>query len=509
MGKGGTMANRLSFGVVLCAALLISGFTYGEESKSLREALIAESTVTRVYTIDDYHSLVVGELRTGGGDVTAEFDKKMQELCIKYGGVPELKLDKEVDVDPITKKGYSGWLPPDKVKSYDRFAVGWLLNRYTPRCNGVFEVTEKFGHSYKGHVYYESFLFKHNTSQPFLYKNPTLPAYDTIAIPPDGEFKLPLIGEGFTGFLKGLAGHNIYYGASMYQYASVLCRKNGGDMLFVIPGASFSGFASKEEALKQALQLGLNKDSVNLYESIDGSWNFSTPGLVEAKDALTAFINRFSKTNSSSMIFACKGEKKFVIREDFKGDYKAFFASNRGLEGVDYITKEAANKIGLQDKTSVLAAPASVEPTKQVGFEEQMAQDVSAQKTPTIKIHAGSKYTGRYNGVSGDGCDLVSVTKVWDPALKEKGRVDVNNYKVCQGKVASMGETGVESTPENVKRYIPEVAKACQKKGTAKFDFGEYVIACTALRDQSMCNVEVNILKEGKLIQSKVVNGCL
>lgn len=140
-------------------------------------------------------------------------------------------------------------------------------------------------------------------------------------------------------------------------------------------------------------------------------------------------------------------------------------------------------------------------------FLEQIAQEVAFRKTELTQIRAQSEYTGHYNGTHG-GCDYVSIKRVWDPTFRQKSRIDLHNFKVCQERVINTGETGVEYLPDSVKSYIPTFSKACQQKGAAEYEQDEFLILCVSLRDKDMCSVEVNILRDERLIASDVVNGC-
>lgn len=140
-------------------------------------------------------------------------------------------------------------------------------------------------------------------------------------------------------------------------------------------------------------------------------------------------------------------------------------------------------------------------------FLEQLAQEALISKTPIIKIKAGSEYTAHYNGRYQD-CDYVSVKRVWDPTFRERSRIDLHNYKTCQDTLIYTGESMREKVPDNVAQYIPVIAGSCQQKGSSEYSFGDYIMMCIAVRDKDMCSVEVNILREERLLDSKIVNGC-
>lgn len=140
-------------------------------------------------------------------------------------------------------------------------------------------------------------------------------------------------------------------------------------------------------------------------------------------------------------------------------------------------------------------------------FLEQIAQEVAFRKIEIVQTISQSEYTGHYNGTHG-GCDYVSIKRVWDPTFRQKSRIDLHNFKVCQERVINTGETGVEYLPDSVKSYIPTLSKACQQKGAAEYEQDEFLILCLSLRDKDMCLVEVNTLRDERLIASDVVNGC-
>lgn len=140
-------------------------------------------------------------------------------------------------------------------------------------------------------------------------------------------------------------------------------------------------------------------------------------------------------------------------------------------------------------------------------FLEQIAQEVAFRKIEIVQTISQSEYTGHYNGTH-EGCDYVSIKRVWDPTFRQKSRIDLHNFKICQERVINTGETGVEYLPDSIKSYIPTLSKACQQKGAAEYEQDEFLILCVSLRDKDMCSVEINTLRDERLIASDVVNGC-
>lgn len=126
-------------------------------------------------------------------------------------------------------------------------------------------------------------------------------------------------------------------------------------------------------------------------------------------------------------------------------------------------------------------------------------------KSTFTKNVGNTAYIGTYNGQNGS-CELVSVIS------KVEGFKDSRtyNYKICQNKVISLGETSPTTVnSKNLDAAIKSTAKFCQQSGSAMGEVDDLTISCKALRDKDTCSVEVSVLNNtNQLIDKKIINAC-
>lgn len=129
-----------------------------------------------------------------------------------------------------------------------------------------------------------------------------------------------------------------------------------------------------------------------------------------------------------------------------------------------------------------------------------------ATKAPFGNQQGANVSTALYNGKDSQGCDLVSIEKSVANIPNSKR---VYNYKACNGEVTALGETGLPGVPrkQELDPIIAQVKSSCKAYGAYGTDYHGTVIACKAL-DTHNCNLEINIMQNGSLIEKRVEKTC-
>ncbi|MCC6503574.1 MAG: hypothetical protein IT362_10635 [Deltaproteobacteria bacterium] len=119
------------------AVLTISGQAFSEET-DIRLTLLEDKSVTALYTIDEFNTLVIS-----GAD--GSMDKALESICSEYKG--EMATDAD-----------------------------------TLRCEGVFTASRIDPVTEEGH----SIVITTETAQPLAYKNESIPSVEDVTAPPSG-----------------------------------------------------------------------------------------------------------------------------------------------------------------------------------------------------------------------------------------------------------------------------------------------------------------------------------
>ncbi|MFZ5996813.1 MAG: hypothetical protein ACOYW7_04925 [Nitrospirota bacterium] len=459
--------RELLFGFTACLILTLLSLPVSAEDKSLRERLVASENTTAVIVVDDFHTLVATKNNIGFGPYgyhpTQDFIDEIISAC---NGQIEIK-SKTRSKDLITDKESVNvqWRPHDgKERLFYRAGTEYV------RCsNGEFEVIDatRPGGGAMGIDAVRNIVIKHSKPQPFVFKSEKL-GMDNISTPADGPFK-PVSYGVFEAVAKsfkqgGLVLSDPVY---LYQYATALCNKNGGTMKFVV-------------ALKQLSEVEPKK----AFYYIGGS--------------------------GGRIFYACEGDRRFVIKHD---GGEPVFASNRGLEGIDYVPLSGKSESANQELSQAVSEPPIASPVAtgtRTGEEiEELSREVASKKTTLIKVIGAQELVGLYNGSDDRGCSLVSVKKNWDINMPlDRARVDTHNFRVCGNVVNKEGQTGFERLPSGIDLFVSRVAQNAQKYGSAEATYVGYILKGEALRDRDKCAVEVRILKDARLVDSRVVDGC-
>lgn len=481
------------------------------QGKSFREALTILPHIKAVYAVDDYYTQVVPTRNTMTGFVHKEAYMELVAAGKAYGGVLEVGCRKR---DPITDKWIRSWKPIE-VKLYpgkilDKGDVPKYIDPMTGKPDyfdfsdpvhvefanfdkhfrwrglaAVVDVYQDVSRTSSGFriTRLKSFILKHDTPQPFVYKSEFLPPKEQITeIPPDGKLlqnARPFAENAKAGFLGVFAAKD-YSWSDIFEYVSALCSNHNGKCKWVINKKIFQK---------------------------TGKYT----GRLEEVEAMEAFKYWASPSRGHTWYMACQGDTRFVVRGTWvfnprinSGHYEYIFMSNRGLEGLGYAP--LAKKVG---RETFQVSPVKEPHSRSEGIAQNLALAAASAKAPVTQTIGVQQYTGLYNGTDADGCALVSVVKRWDITMPaDRGRTETYNFKVCNGKVVSLGETMPQSLPDEIVSALSGMSKTCQMYGRTQISLEGYQIHCRPLRDESKCKVEITVLRNGRLVEKRIYDGC-
>lgn len=455
-------------------------FVYAQEV-SLRELLVNSKNTLAVIPIDDYHTHVFPEITKIGfpaGFPTKEFTQELIAACdTKF----EIKT-----IDPLT--GKETWQPYDeKSNIYIRSVQDKLTKEnitvFGSRCIDKFEITtiwyEKFNSRIIRSSTYSfivnSFIIKHSTKQPWVYKHGKVPPIEKVSFLPDGEIESLDPTAPKRGFFSKLLDLDRPGSIPVFLYIATLCKKENGKPRAVIYEKGFR-------------EVPISKGYEYMVSSMGGK----------------------------EWYFACESQHPFVVKGIYitkpagagvSTSFNSLFISNRGLEGIKFIPlEENISSFSSENQTTV-----EVE-QKQAGsppqdIQEKLAVDVAFKKMNLYKVVGLQEYVGLYNGQDDKGCNLVTIIKQEDKKRK-RAKEEMYNYRICNGIIVNSSETPFESLPSDIDIFIQKIAKVAQKFGTAEADYQGYLVKANALRDKDQCSVEIKIFKDINLMLYKIVNSC-
>ncbi|MDD5167336.1 MAG: hypothetical protein PHN75_00835 [Syntrophales bacterium] len=316
------------------------------DARSLREFLVASKNVAEVHPIDDSLTFVIPEKNMITSGIKGDFDEEFFSYCREKGAI---EVQSSV-ADPLTGKQSSSWLPL-KLDEKERFAhpltgeaekfgLNMLYQGIAVkgassmplRIKDYMEVVEVFK---SDRDIPRSFIVKTKAPQPFIYKIKSIPVYDKIVMPPDGELVKnvsEIKNSRSGGLFKAVP---LQRDADIFVYLTALCLKNKLTPKYLINEGEFVPVP----------------DSYLKY-FINGAWQggYFKVKLKEIAPALEMF--KFmadlgaDKNKFAVWYFAGQGDKKFVSRGseermvDAKGTVtvrpQIVFANNRGLEGIEF-----------------------------------------------------------------------------------------------------------------------------------------------------------------------------
>lgn len=354
--KWGEIMKRLYSAIegLTLGVTLLTGAAFGADlnnSQSLRKNLMDSMNVGSVYAIDDYSTMVTPAKEDYSGLVEKEIN---------------IFTKKDVNVTSIEKRTHEGKT---------------------------------------------SFIITRSAKEPFMYKNPNIPAYDAIKAPASNRVEAS------------------YRGIDMFEYVYALCNKENGTPVFVVPKRY-------------------------------GRFSRLTDG-----GALSAFNYLMTAGEGATWVAACVGgEKKFFVENEMtlSGENNTYlFYSGRGLEGLGYVKER-------EDSEYIAALAASGMASTEGGtaekgdFLEDMALQMASLEMDLVKSYGEEKYIGTYyRGYGSESCKKVSITRAGKgganmllkeiarseeaAALREIGRLSpeqqsekVSYYRVCDNRASSL-----------------------------------------------------------------------
>lgn len=129
-----------------------------------------------------------------------------------------------------------------------------------------------------------------------------------------------------------------------------------------------------------------------------------------------------------------------------------------------------------------------------------------ASKAPYGSQQGANISTALYSGKDGQGCDLVALEK---SVVNMPNSKRVHNYKICNGQIVTLGETGLSGIPRKAELdpLIAQVKKQCKAYGAFGSQYQDITVSCRTL-DANHCSLETTIMQNGTMLDKKVENSC-
>jgi len=204
-------------------------------------------------------------------------------------------------------------------------------------------------------------------------------------------------------------------------------------------------------------------------------------------------------------------------KEPFSLELKGYKPTIESKFNLSYaLIKKGAN-------TSVVAQPKMVMNPTERTFNTPISSSDSflsqsdeklIRKTTVLKIPYGEQQgsnvaTALYNGMDAQGCHLVALQKTVANIPVNVAPKNTYNYKVCNGQITALGETGMPGVPR-AKEFNPIIAQVknqCKAYGAYGSEYQGTVVSCRTL-DQNHCNIEITIMQNGMMVDKQVENTC-
>ncbi len=195
--------------------------------------------------------------------------------------------------------------------------------------------------------------------------------------------------------------------------------------------------------------------------------------------------------------YYCDGPEKFMVRttaERSAFDIRAFI-----IPYVHYVKLDLGERLGAQAQTRV-SQPIPAQNDALIS----MIKMTASSRMPSMQVIGQMQYETIYMYPDG-GCDLVALI------TRGSGYTTVDNYKVCQNDVQSVGRSD-DYKVITVDRIDPRTAMQlytnCRSYGRMTSLYSGYRIDCRIPNPQLPCNGEIIITRDNKLVDFKVENIC-
>jgi len=320
--------------------------TAAENVQSLREFLLASKNVAEVHPIDDFLTFVIPEKNMITGAIKGDFDEEFFRYCREKGAIE----GQFTVADPLTRKESNAWTPlkleeknryihpqtgqpekfsPDMLYRGIALKDGVLSPLRIKDYMDVVEVVKSDRNAPR------SFIVKTKDSQPYLYKIKTIPAYNKIVMPPDGDLAKSIteIKDSRSGSLfKSAPGQK---DADIFVYLTALCMKNKLTPKYFINEGEF--VPVPDAYLKYFVN--------NTWQS--GHFKVKLKEITSALDMFRFMADLGSERNKFTVwYFQGSGDRKFISKGseermvEEKGNITSrsqiVFVNNRDMEGIAF-----------------------------------------------------------------------------------------------------------------------------------------------------------------------------
>jgi hypothetical protein len=332
--------------VMSCLAFLHapSAVTAADNVPSLREFLLASKNVAEVYPIDDFLTFVIPEKNLITGAIKGDFDEEFFNYCKEKGAIE----GKFAVTDPLTNKETNAWTPL-KLEEKNKFIHPQTgqAEKFSPdllyrgialkdgvssplRVKDYMEITEVVKSERNAP---RSLIVRTKDAQPHVYKIKTIPAYNKIVMPPDGDLAKTVseIKDSRSGSLfKSAPGQK---DADIFVYLTALCMKNKLTPKYFINEGEF--VPVPDAYLKYFVN--------NAWQS--GYFKVKLKEITSALEMFRFMADLGSERNKFTVwYFQGAGDKKFIAKGseertvEEKGNiasrFQIVFVNNRDMEGI-------------------------------------------------------------------------------------------------------------------------------------------------------------------------------
>lgn len=494
-----------------------------KQGVSVREALCRLPHVGRVYTIDDYHTAIRVLRNPVSYEVDWRCEKEIMALGVAYGGKPYILVRDSLtgrmvpyrNVKIRDNKDFKGihWVDlATGKKNYDFLYQGKTggLSRLRLECGEMKIVQVLTVLSSDGTWrYLDTMILEHPTRQPFAYKTPNLPPpYSIPKTAPGGKLDELGLFKGktkFSSILKGFFNTNkAFVEEDKIEYVLAICHNEGGKARWVV---------SKPPETQREL-----KKNAAIRNSLGFQW--VTGKLVEVTP-LDGWVYATTDQRSTGVrpewYLGCEAVQPFVLRGFYRQTrggggwwYDEYLYPGRQITEIKFKPLEASAPA----ETIAKELQSSVARMQPGGERDPLARTIAlntARTTnPIVQTVGPTRYESSFNGRDSQGCAIVSVTRFSDTTAQEHipALETIFNYRVCERQVEPLGITTPQAVRKDVLDQLPEFAKTCQRYGETRMRTVNYVLYCRPLRGESQCDVEISVLKQGRMIKKFLYDGC-
>jgi hypothetical protein len=199
--------------------------------------------------------------------------------------------------------------------------------------------------------------------------------------------------------------------------------------------------------------------------------------------------------------FYCDGPEKFMVYVEVDKTRR-----NPRITSVPYVfyfRQGVDNDLLAKAQEKIKEAQMQAKPASEDAL-ISMIKMTASSKTPSMQVIGQMQYETIYMYPDG-GCDLVALI------TRGPGYTTVDNYKVCQNDVQSVGSSD-NYRVITVNRIDPRTAMQlytnCRSYGRMTSLYSGYRIDCRIPNPQLPCNGEILITRDNKLVDFKVENIC-